>query len=179
MVEFVLRQVDRGEADPLHPNLSRFGRYLRLIESLSSFTLLWQSTTSETDSISWYHKACLSQCTLPKVLLFLITIFLSGEKRSCILTWHFCPSCVFFHSVPTGVRVPKAWEVSALLSSLNVDYCLLVFILPTFSLGFHYHKSQRMLMSLVLCSYSSHHQSIITVKKLSSKCSWTMSLFTA
>lgn len=114
------------EAEPLHPSLSRFRRYFRLIESLSLFSVLGQSTTSETDSISWYHKACLSQCTLPRFLLFLITIFLSAEKRSCILAWNFCPSCVFFHSIPTGVRVSKAWEVSALLSSLNVDYCLQV-----------------------------------------------------
>lgn len=114
----------QGEAELLHSSLSRFRMYFRLIESLSSFSVLGQSTTSETDSISWYHKACLSQRTLPRFLLFLITIFLSAEKRSCILTWNFCPSCVFFHSMPTGVRASKAWEVSALLSSLNVDYCL-------------------------------------------------------
>lgn len=126
MVEFVPRQVDRGKAEPLHPSLSRFRRYFRLIESLSSFSVLGQSTISETDSISWYHKTCLSQCTLSRFLLFLITIFLSAEKRSCILTWNFCPSCVFFRSMLTGVRVSKAWEVSALLSSLNVDYCLQV-----------------------------------------------------
>lgn len=104
----------------------RFRRYFRLIESVSSFCVLGQSTTSETDSISWYHKAHLSQCALPRFLLFLITILLSAETRSCILTWNFCPSCVFFPSMPTGVRVSKAWEVSAPLSSLNADYCLQV-----------------------------------------------------
>lgn len=126
MVKFVPRQVDRGELEPLWPSLSRFRRYFGLIESVSSFSVLGQSTTSETDSISWYRKPCLYQCILPGFLLFLITVFLSTEKRSCILTWNFCPSYVCFHSMPTGVRVSKAWEVSALLSSFNADYRLQV-----------------------------------------------------
>lgn len=108
MVKFVPRQVDRGELEPLWPSLSRFRRYFGLIESVSSFSVLGQSTTSETDSISWYRKPCLYQCILPGFLLFLITVFLSTEKRSCILTWNFCPSYVCFHSMPTGVRVSKA-----------------------------------------------------------------------
>lgn len=53
MLKFVPRQVDRGEMEPLWPSLSRFRRYFRLIESVLSFSVLGQSTTSETDSISW------------------------------------------------------------------------------------------------------------------------------
>lgn len=159
MVEFVPRQVDRGWASS--PKSFKIQEVFQ-IDSLSSFSVLRQSTTSETDSISWYHKACLSQCILPRFLLFLIATFLSAEKRSCILTWNFCPSCVFFYSMPTGVRVSKAWEVSALLSSLNVDYCLRVACCFYFAHIFSWLLFPQIITNadiFVLCSHSSHDQS--------------------